>query len=79
MLYATEGVNSDDDFQKAMIGVASVWSVRSLVYLTILLSHDDRTGTKETRMSYKSLPPHIPDARLAGADVTAIYSVLVSV
>lgn len=28
MLYATEGVNSDGDFQKAMIGVASVWSVR---------------------------------------------------
>lgn len=25
MLYATEGVNSDDDFKKAMIGVASVW------------------------------------------------------
>ncbi|TDL23322.1 dihydroxy-acid dehydratase [Rickenella mellea] len=25
MLYATEGVNSEDDFNKAMVGVASVW------------------------------------------------------
>ncbi|KAA1469859.1 dihydroxy-acid dehydratase [Dentipellis sp. KUC8613] len=25
MLYATEGINSDEDFQKAMVGVASVW------------------------------------------------------
>ena len=31
MLYATEGINSDGDFQKAMIGVASVWSVRSFL------------------------------------------------
>ena len=27
MLYATEGVNSDEDFTKAMVGVASVWQV----------------------------------------------------
>ncbi|KIK38992.1 hypothetical protein CY34DRAFT_808812 [Suillus luteus UH-Slu-Lm8-n1] len=25
MLYATEGIKSDEDFQKAMVGVASVW------------------------------------------------------
>ena len=25
MLYATEGINSDADFNKAMVGVASVW------------------------------------------------------
>lgn len=25
MLYATDGVNTDEDFQKAMVGVASVW------------------------------------------------------
>ena len=25
MLYATEGVDSQADFQKAMVGVASVW------------------------------------------------------
>lgn len=41
MLYATEGVNSDDDFQKAMIGVASVWSVRPLT-LIALWSHEDQ-------------------------------------
>ncbi|KAJ3486780.1 hypothetical protein NLJ89_g11781 [Agrocybe chaxingu] len=25
MLYATDGIQTDDDFQKAMVGVASVW------------------------------------------------------
>lgn len=25
MLYATEGVENDEDFNKAMVGVASVW------------------------------------------------------
>ena len=30
MLYATEGIKSDEDFNKAMVGVASVWSVISL-------------------------------------------------
>ena len=35
MLYATEGIASDEDFNKAMVGVASVWYViflRSVVY-----------------------------------------------
>lgn len=27
MLYATEGIRSDEDFDKAMVGVASVWYV----------------------------------------------------
>jgi hypothetical protein len=27
MLYATDGIHSDDDFNKAMVGVASVWRV----------------------------------------------------
>ena len=27
MLYATEGIKSDEDFSKAMVGVASVWCV----------------------------------------------------
>jgi dihydroxy-acid dehydratase len=27
MLYATDGIYSDDDFNKAMVGVASVWRV----------------------------------------------------
>lgn len=25
MLYATDGVESDEDFNKAMVGIASVW------------------------------------------------------
>jgi dihydroxy-acid dehydratase len=31
MLYATDGIRSDDDFNKAMVGVASVWRVISLI------------------------------------------------
>ncbi len=31
MLYATDGIHSDDDFDKAMVGVASVWHVVSFV------------------------------------------------
>jgi dihydroxy-acid dehydratase len=33
MLYATEGINKDEDFNKAMIGVASVWYVAMLLQL----------------------------------------------
>jgi hypothetical protein len=32
MLYATDGIQSDDDFNKAMVGVASVWHVVSLIH-----------------------------------------------
>lgn len=32
MLYATDGVNSEEDFQKAMVGVASVWYVPCFSY-----------------------------------------------
>ena len=31
MLYATDGIHSDDDFNKAMVGVASVWRVTSFI------------------------------------------------
>ncbi len=27
MLYATDGITTDDDFNKAMVGVGSVWYV----------------------------------------------------
>ena len=27
MLYATDGVHGDEDFEKAMVGIASVWCV----------------------------------------------------
>lgn len=30
MLYATDGIESDKDFEKAMVGVASVWYVHHL-------------------------------------------------
>ena len=41
MLYATDGVNSDEDFNKAMVGVGSVWCVSirrvlPILHLTIL-------------------------------------------
>jgi hypothetical protein len=37
MLYATEGVDSKEDFDKAMVGVASVWYVS----LPLRKSHAD--------------------------------------
>lgn len=82
MLYATEGVNSDDDFQKAMIGVASVWSVRSF-FRYARSSHF--VTTKQVRR--KPVRPSSPqkdvsaplDARPMTAGVTAICSVSVSV
>ena len=33
MLYATDGIVTDDDFNKAMVGVASVWCVLFQFYL----------------------------------------------
>lgn len=36
MLYATDGVDSQEDFEKGMVGVASVWCVSK--YLTTCLS-----------------------------------------
>lgn len=32
MLYATDGVSSDADFNKPMVGVASVWYVFDILY-----------------------------------------------
>lgn len=32
MLYATDGITTDEDFNKAMVGVASVWYVARAVY-----------------------------------------------
>lgn len=47
MLYATEGITSDADFNKAMVGVASVWYVWPFLILCSLNLYD--SGTKETR------------------------------
>ena len=38
MLYATDGVNTDDDFNKAMVGVASVWPVLHIYSLLQFLT-----------------------------------------
>lgn len=46
MLYATEGVNNEEDFQKAMVGVASVWCVLP----SFLSTRSNRvSGMKATR------------------------------
>jgi hypothetical protein len=37
MLYATDGIRSDDDFNKAMVGVASVWCMLILRQLSLWL------------------------------------------
>ena len=49
MLYATEGINSDEDFQKAMVGVASVWCV--IRVCSYAFTHADCvcTGMRVTR------------------------------
>lgn len=31
MLYATDGIETDEDFNKAMVGVASVWYALSFI------------------------------------------------
>ena len=36
MLYATDGVDSREDFEKAMVGVASVWCVRLKAHVLFL-------------------------------------------
>jgi dihydroxy-acid dehydratase len=47
MLYATEGVDKQEDFDKAMVGVASVWCVS--VARLLKTEADIFLGTKETR------------------------------
>jgi hypothetical protein len=41
MLYATEGIKEDSDFDKAMVGVASVWYVALFFPRPIISSHFD--------------------------------------
>ena len=50
MLYATEGVTTDDDLNKAMVGVASVWYVFAAIFVTLLLTTNLLAGMKGTRM-----------------------------
>jgi hypothetical protein len=54
MLYATEGVDSPNDFNKAMVGVASIWCVLSFdgYYRQRSLSWLSLSGTKAIRMLY---------------------------
>ena len=47
MLYATDEVNTDDDFNKAMVGVASVWRVLRHSLASNFLQFF--AGMKETR------------------------------
>ena len=35
MLYATDEIHTDDDFNKAMVGVASIWCVLPFLLLSI--------------------------------------------
>lgn len=81
MLYATEGVNSDEDFQKAMIGVASVWSVHHpLVQPSFYLTRIKQVRRQSVRpLLSTTLYLHTPsDACFAGVDVIDICSVWVN-
>ena len=49
MLYATDGVDSPDDLNKAMVGVASVWYVCILNSPEIILLIRLLLGMKGTR------------------------------
>jgi len=49
MLYATDGIHSDDDFNKAMVGVASVWRV--VFASSVPVEADHFSGTRVTRES----------------------------
>ena len=49
MLYATDGIQSDEDFNKAMVGVASVWYVRVSSFPPF---SNLSTGMKETRTRF---------------------------
>lgn len=51
MLYATDEINVDDDFNKAMVGVASVWRVLHLLFFTST-SHPTFPGMRETRTHF---------------------------
>jgi len=51
MLYATDGINADDDFNKAMVGVASVWRVLSSVLFASISEHTF-AGMRETRTHF---------------------------
>ena len=70
MLYATEGVNNDEDFNKAMVGVASVWYVLLACFTTRLQCC---LGTKAIRTSALRLT--VTDTNLCPfirSDATAI-------
>jgi len=57
MLYATDGIQSDEDFNKAMVGVASVWYILSSPFSPL---SNLSTGMKETRARTPSaLPPFL--------------------
>lgn len=49
MLYATDGIKSDEDFNKAMVGVGSVWCVQ-LIFCFPNLTTWRPTGTRATRV-----------------------------
>ena len=49
MLYATEGVSSDEDFNKAMVGVASVWQVIFIRSVAFTAARQLPLGTRGTR------------------------------
>ena len=51
MLYATDGIASDEDFNKAMVGVASVWCVPGFVSLLSRSHPFCAQGMKATRES----------------------------
>lgn len=48
MLYATESIKSDEDFNKAMVGIASIWYASPDLFRLPLMTRT-RSGTKAIR------------------------------
>ena len=49
MLYATEGVDSDEDFQRAMVGVASIWCASWHIPSDAHIADNEVKGMRATR------------------------------
>jgi hypothetical protein len=76
MLYATEGVNDTSDLNKAMVGVASVWSVFLVHIVRFGICTDDLFVRYEGNpYAHACLAPHITKFMTLFADVMATSSV----
>jgi hypothetical protein len=75
MLYATEGVNDTNDLNKAMVGVASVWSVYLFTVFNAVCTDGTFIRYEGNPYAYAGLVIYITKFTTPFADVTATSSV----